>query len=57
MPLDPAQSRGVVQILSGSNQKIGVVLKDTQRRVAPLAQYSTNVIRVVAVVYGKLVLF
>jgi hypothetical protein len=57
MPLDSAQSRGVVQVLSSPDQKIRVVLKDTQRRVAPFAQYPTNVIRVVAVVYGKLVLF
>jgi hypothetical protein len=56
MPLDPAQSRGVVQILSGSNQKIRVVLKDTQRRVAPFAQYPTNIVGVMAVVYCKLVL-
>jgi len=55
--LDFTQSRGVIQVLRSANQKIGVVFKDTQSRIAPLTQDPTNVVGVMTVVDGELVLF
>jgi hypothetical protein len=57
VPLDDTQSRGVIQVFCGSQEQIWVVVKDTERRVTSFAQHSPNVIRIVAVVYRKFVLF
>jgi hypothetical protein len=54
---DSTQSGRVVQVFCGSQDQIRVVIKNTKRRVASFAQHPPNIIRVVAVVYRKLVLF
>jgi hypothetical protein len=56
MFLDSTQGWWVVQVFCGSQDQIWVVLKSTQRRITSFTQDSTNIIRVVAVVYRKLVL-
>jgi hypothetical protein len=57
MPLDSTQGWRVVQVFCGSHEHIRVILKNAQRRVTPFTQDPTNIIRVVAVIYRKLVLF
>jgi hypothetical protein len=57
MPFDDAQSRGVIQVLSRPQEQIWVIVKDTERRVTSLAQHPPNVIRIMAVVHCKFVLF
>jgi hypothetical protein len=57
MFLDSTQGWGVVQVFCGPQDHIRVVLKNTQRGVTPLTQNPTYIVGVVAVVYGKLVLF
>jgi hypothetical protein len=56
MFLDFTQGWRVVQVFCGSQDHVRVVLKNTQRGVASFAQHPPNVIRIVTVVYGKLVL-
>jgi hypothetical protein len=56
MPLDSTQGWRVVQVFCGSQDQIRVVLKNAQRRITSFTQDPTNIIRVMAVVYRKLVL-
>jgi hypothetical protein len=50
------QSWGVIQVFCGSQDQIRVIIKNTKRRVAAFAQHPPNIIRVMAVIYRKLVL-
>jgi hypothetical protein len=57
MFLDSTQGWRVVQVFCGSQDHIRVILKNAQRRITSFTQDPTNIIRVVAVVYRKFVLF
>jgi len=51
------QSRWIVQVFSRTQENIRVITKRPKRRIASDTQHPANIVGVVAVVYGKLVLF
>jgi hypothetical protein len=57
MPLYNPQRRRIVQVLRGPQHQIRIIVKNTKRRVAPLAQHPTNIVRIMTMIHRKLVLF
>jgi hypothetical protein len=56
MPFDNPQRRRIVQVFCGPQHQIRIIVKNTKRRVAPLAQHPPDIVRIMAMIHRKLIL-